>query len=56
LAAFPDLEVIEMSGATNISGVGFAALKNHTKLREISVNGTGPGRFSEMFRPDTLEG
>jgi len=50
------IEVIEMNGATNFTGVGFAALKGNAKLRVISLNGTGPGCFSEMLRPGTLEG
>jgi hypothetical protein len=33
LAAFPDIKVVTMSGATNMTGSGFAALKKNAKLR-----------------------
>jgi hypothetical protein len=33
-----------------------AALNGLTKLHELSLNGTGPRQFSEMFPPGSLEG
>jgi len=56
LAEHPEIEVIHLSGTTRFTGKGFAALKNLPKLRELSCNGIGPERFSEMFPPGSLEG
>ena len=56
LAAHQEIEAIRISGTTRFTGKGFAALKGLTKLRELSLNGTGPGQFSEMFPPGSLEG
>lgn len=56
LAAHKEIEAIRISGTTRFTGKGFAALKGLTKLRELSLGGTGPGQFSEMFPPGSLAG
>jgi len=56
LAAHKEIEAIRISGTTRLTGKGFAALKGLSKLRELSFGGTGPGQFSEMFPPGSLEG
>ena len=56
LDAYPEREAGHISGTTRFTGKGFAALKGLPKLRELSFNGIGPERFSEMFPPGSLEG
>jgi len=49
LAANADLQVIDISGCTSLSGTGFAALKDLPKLHSLRFNGAGPERFSALF-------
>lgn len=56
LAIHPEIEVIQISGTTRFTGKGFSSLKDLPKLRVLSFNGIGPGQFSEMFPPGSLEG
>lgn len=49
LASNTELYGIEISGCTALTGKGFAALKDLSKLRSIGFNGAGPERFSALF-------
>lgn len=52
LANHPEIEEIVISGCTNLTGKGFAAMKDLPNLRAIKFNGIAPERFGTLFGGD----